>query len=208
VEVNLEHEGKTTRVVLGKYDVQVQVAQALSAPWWSMRLPATLAEMKRGDFSRYAREAVSSSTGIRLSLMALQMDCASGISAQRRARIETELETSILGNAINEPFPQICEFVTAPDLGEGFRSLASTDVPTLFISGTLDGRTPVSNAEEVRAFFSQNQHIVIEGAGHGDDLFVGSAQILQGMQEFMRGQPVSALHPGIPREFEKIPAQP
>ena len=205
VVVDVIHDGKATKVVLGKYDVQMQVAQSLSAPWWSMKLPATIAEMKRGDFSRYAHAAIRMGRGVRLSLMSLQMDCASGASAQRQARIAAEMDGSILGNAINDPFPHICKFVDAPDLGEGFRTLAPSGVPTLFISGTLDGRTPVSNTLEVRPFFANSQHIVIAGAGHADDLFVGSTQILQGMQEFMRGQPVSALALDIPRKFERLP---
>jgi pimeloyl-ACP methyl ester carboxylesterase len=202
VEVNLIHDGKARKIVLGKYDIQIQVAQSLTSPWWSMKLPATIAEMKRGDYSRYAHAAIDMGTGVRLSLMSLQMDCASGASAQRQTRIAAEMDGSILGNAINDPFPQICEFVDAPDLGAGFRSLAPSDVPILFISGTLDGRTPVSNTEEIRPYFSNNQHIVIAGAGHGDDLFVGTGKILQGMREFMRGQPVSELALDIPRKFE------
>jgi pimeloyl-ACP methyl ester carboxylesterase len=205
VEVTVVHDGEPTKVVLGKFDIQTQVAQSLTAPWWSMKLPATVAEMKRGDFSRYAHEAIRTGKGIRLSLMALEMDCASGASAERQSRIAQELESSILGNAINDPFPQICEFVNAPDLGATFRAPTSSDVPTLFISGTLDGRTPVSNTEEVRPFFPNSEHIVIDGAGHGDDLFVGSPQILEGMQQFMRGQPVTALTPTIPRTLERIP---
>jgi hypothetical protein len=39
----------------------------------------------------------------------------------------------------------------SPDLGDDFRAPVKSNVLALFISGTLDARTPVSNAEEYRA---------------------------------------------------------
>jgi TAP-like protein len=60
-----------------------------------------------------------------------------------------------------------------------------SDVPTLFISGTLDGRTPAENAEEIRRGFSHSYRVLIEGAGHGNDLFVSSPDIQKVMVEFM-----------------------
>jgi hypothetical protein len=60
-----------------------------------------------------------------------------------------------------------------------------SDVPTLFISGTLDGRTPPENAEEVRRGFPHSYQVLIEGAGHGNDLFVSSPDIQKVMVEFM-----------------------
>ena len=53
-------------------------------------------------------------------------------------------------------------------LGEDFRSPVETDVPTLFLSGTLDSNTPPFQAEEVRKRFANSWHIVIENAGHED----------------------------------------
>ena len=51
--------------------------------------------------------------------------------------------------------------------------------------------TPVlSLAEEYRTGFSNSTHMIIEGAVHGDPLFLSSPQIKDGMMEFLRGQPV------------------
>jgi pimeloyl-ACP methyl ester carboxylesterase len=65
-------------------------------------------------------------------------------------------------------------------------------VPVLFISGTLDARTPISNAEEYRKGFPNSTHIIIENAVHSDPLFLSSPKIKEGMLEFLKGQPVSA----------------
>jgi len=64
-------------------------------------------------------------------------------------------------------------------------------VPVLFISGTLDARTPISNAAEYLTGFSNSTHMIIEGAVHSDPLFLSSPKIKEGMMEFLRGQPVT-----------------
>jgi pimeloyl-ACP methyl ester carboxylesterase len=119
------------------------------------------------------------------------MDCASGVSKERRQRILREARGALLGNSIDFPFPDVCEGWGVPDAGEGFRSPVKSKVPTLFISGTLDARTPVSNAEEVRRGFSTSIHLIIDGAVHSDPLFLSSPRIKDVMLEFMRGRPVS-----------------
>jgi hypothetical protein len=61
----------------------------------------------------------------------------------------------------------------------------------LFISGTLDGRTPVNNAEEVRRGFPNGEHLIVEGASHGYDLFFFMPKVQEVMREFLKGQPIS-----------------
>jgi hypothetical protein len=58
--------------------------------------------------------------------------------------------------------------------------------PVLFISGLLDARTPPRNAKEVRKGFPNSSHVLIEGAGHGNDLFVSSPEILKVTTEFIK----------------------
>ena len=63
--------------------------------------------------------------------------------------------------------------------------------PRLFAPIRAPRRTPVSNAEEYRAGFSDSTHLIIEGAVHSDPLFLSSPQIKDVMLRFMKGQPVS-----------------
>jgi pimeloyl-ACP methyl ester carboxylesterase len=126
------------------------------------------------------------------------MDCSSGVSPDRRRRIEAEARTSLLGDVMDLPFPDICDAWNAPDLGEAFRSPARTAVPTLFISGTLDVRTPPSNAEEVRKHFRNSEHLIIDGAVHSDPLFLSSPVIKDVMLQFMRGKRLSTTRIHLP----------
>jgi pimeloyl-ACP methyl ester carboxylesterase len=111
------------------------------------------------------------------SAMSFMMDCASGLTAARAEQIRREAKETLLEDRANLIFPDICEVWKAPDLGDSFRTPVRADVPVLFISGTLDARTPVSNAEEYRAGFPNSTHLIIEGAVHSDPLFLSSPKI-------------------------------
>jgi pimeloyl-ACP methyl ester carboxylesterase len=115
------------------------------------------------------------------------MDCASYASAARLERIRRETGSTILGAAIDFPFPAICDGLNLPRLGDQFRAMLRSSVPVLFITGEMDGRTPVSNAREVAAGFSNHQHLVVGNAGHG---ILGYPELTPAMMAFLRGQPI------------------
>ena len=73
-----------------------------------------------------------------------------------------------------------------------FRAPVSSDLPALFISGALDARTPVENAEEVAARFSNARHLVITDGGHDDDLLIGSPEIGEAIMAFFEGRAPAA----------------
>ena len=102
--------------------------------------------------------------------------------------IELQAETAILGDAGNLGIKADCASWPYDDLGDDYRSLVYADVPVLFISGTLDIRTPPSNAEEMREGLPNSHHLIIEGGSHDDDLFLASPVILETMVAFLRGE--------------------
>nr|WP_275136788.1 alpha/beta hydrolase [Stenotrophomonas sp. SAM-B] len=63
-------------------------------------------------------------------------------------------------------------------------------VPVLFISGTLDGRTPPANAEALRPGFSDSRTLRVRGASHDNELWVGNPEIAAGIGDFLAGRPV------------------
>lgn len=89
-----------------------------------------------------------------------------------------------------------------PDLGDDFRKPVRSEFPALLISGTLDGRTPVSNGEAVEEGLKNAQHLVIEGAGHSDPLFLSSADILRAMRDFLAGKKIRATRIECTLRFE------
>lgn len=160
--------------------------------------PALFYRASKGDYTNPAQLWFNISRDGIGSAMSFMMDCASGITAARRERIKREAKDTLLEDLSNYPFPEICEEWKAPDLGDTFRSPVRSDVPVLFISGTLDARTPVSNAEEYRAGFTNSTHLIIEGAVHSDPLFLSSPKIKDVMMEFLKGLPVSTTKITLP----------
>ena len=174
-------------VALGAFDVQWLAANMLVGPEYSMALPPLFAAMRAGDFSTAAAWTMRLKAPSSPSAMASAMDAASGASPLRRERIAREARTTLLADAIDFPAPEEAAALGVPDLGDAFRAPVTSSVPVLFISGTLDGRTPAANADEVAAGFSRGTRLVIEGAGHSDPLFLGSPRILDRMRTFFAG---------------------
>ena len=199
VSVTHPINGMTAELVLGPLDFQTIVADRLFAPDSFAALPDLVSRIERGDWMALALAAGQMRFGTTPSVMSVAMDCASGITAERKAIIAAEAKRTHLGDAINLPFPEVCAAVNVPDLGDAFRAPLRSNVPALLISGTLDGRTRPRQAEELRAGMPNAQHLVIEGAGHSDPLFLSSPKILEAMKGFLRGEPLRERLITLPR---------
>lgn len=199
--VSLTHPvyGMTADIVVGPFDFQTVVADSLFAPENYQGLPDFVSRLERGDWTALALASARNRFSTTPSVMSVAMDCASGISAARKATIEQETPRTLLGNAIAAPFPGICAAVNVPDLGDAFRAPLHSDVPALLISGTLDGRTRPRQAEELRMTMPNAEHLIIEGAGHSDPLFLSSPKILDAMKAFLRGEPLRERVITLPR---------
>src|SRR6185436_20896198 len=103
------------------------------------------------------------------------------------AQMKREARKALLGNVMN--FLDVGEVFGNPDLGDEFRSPIRTRVPTLFISGTLDNSTPPFQADEVRRYFKQSTHLVVENAGHESMLV--NPQVQQAIVDYFSGRDVS-----------------
>lgn len=190
VEIVDQRSKQKIKVIVNKFVMQFIVANNIGTTVTS-RFPALFYRASKGDFTNPAQVWLNQTRSGIGSAMSYMMDCASGETAARRALIEKEARATLLEDFANFPFPDVCREWKAPDLGDAFRAPLRSDVPVLFISGTLDARTPVSNAEEYRTGFTNSTHMIIEGAVHSDPLFLSSPKIKDGMMEFLRGQPVT-----------------
>lgn len=190
VELTHPTNGMTMRVTVGKFDLQRALAGMLRGPDSFRPMADAIARLEAGDWVALAMSSAQGRQGEGFHAMSVAMDCASGASRDWLDRIAREAGTTLLGDAINFPFPMLCEGLGVGDLGDEFRSPVESDVPTLLISGTLDGRTPVNNGTEVEQHLANSQHLIIEGAGHSDPLFLSSPKILEDMHAFMRGEKI------------------
>jgi pimeloyl-ACP methyl ester carboxylesterase len=213
--VTLTHPltGESGPIGVGALDFQTVIANMLTGPETFAGLPDFVARLAAGDWTALALLAASGRFGEVPIAMTVGMDCASGASVERRARIVAEAGATLLGDAINLPFPELCHELGIPELGQAFRAPVRSSVPALLISGTLDGRTRPRQAEELLPGLPNAVHLVIEGAGHSDPLFLSSPKILDSMKAFLRGEALSERRIVLPpvqfrpvRQLAEVPA--
>jgi pimeloyl-ACP methyl ester carboxylesterase len=181
---------RTVKVSLGRFDLEQVIIGMLGDRAGLERLPRTMLDFDRRQFSsslvqEAASEIAEERAGPIGSAMAFSTDCASGASPERLARIEREAQAGMLAH-LDFPIPDVCPAWGVSPLPARNRTPVRSDIPVLFMSGTLDGRTPPGNAEGIRKGFPHSYHVLIDGAGHGNDLFVSSPDIQGVMVEFMK----------------------
>ena len=191
-------------VVLGPYDYQWAAYQLLGTQDYQW-LPGFVWTVARGDFLWWAGIVARERRSGIGSGLTFHTDCASGASRRRLRQIAAERDAAVLGDVSNLVYPEVCDAWGSPDLGEEFRrGVRDSAVPVLFISGTLDVRTPPVQAELARRGFRTSHHLVIEGAAHSDPLFLSSPAILEVMLEFLKSGKVSTTRLSVPIQFRPV----
>lgn len=183
--------GTDIELRVGKFDLQLATVRALGDHRSLCALREAYAKMLAGDFTPLARDFLAARKAWLGRAMPYAVLCASGVSQQRFQTVTEQERGSSLGRSVDFPFPEICSSLGVNDLGPELRAPVRSRVPVLLVSGTYDLRTPIVNAEEVLQGFPHGQHLIVEGAGHGDDLMVASPEIARNVVEFLRGQPVA-----------------
>lgn len=179
----------TTTVVITAWDLQRMVADALGDLRALLALPAAIYAIEKGDIAPFARATMQYRQARPINAMNVLMNCASGASPARKRAIASELAGSRLGTVIDFPSTAVCDLPGLPRLPDAFRGRASSVSPVLFISGTLDGRTPPSNAEALLRDFPKGRHLVIEYQSHS---LMGDRDVLSNMLLFLRGVDVAS----------------
>lgn len=67
-----------------------------------------------------------------------------------------------------------------------FRAPPQSDIPTLLLSGTLDGRTYAQSQQEAVSGLSRVTTVTVRNAGH--NLFMVSPEVTRVIQQFMGGE--------------------
>ena len=125
---------------------------------------------------------------ITFSAMPLAMDIASGIGEERLRQVNEQARSSLLGDVLNFPMPHLRGAIEGLDLGDEFRSGPVSDVPTLLLTGTLDGRTYIEGQSEAVAGLTNLTQVLVVNAGH--NLFMASPEVGQAMRAFMSDSPI------------------
>jgi pimeloyl-ACP methyl ester carboxylesterase len=118
--------------------------------------------------------------------MSEAMDLASGASPERLALVRKEAGTSLLSDTLNYPMPHVFGIRPQIDLGDAFRAPFKSDIPAMFISGTLDGRTyPDEAGEEIKGF-SNRRWLIVENGGH--NIYEADKRVAGAVVAFFKGE--------------------
>jgi pimeloyl-ACP methyl ester carboxylesterase len=160
--------------------------------------PALLETLERGDPSILAwfveKRYNQSAAGV--DLMVYGMRCSGGATELRDRQIALEAARSIFGNAQNAAYPEVCAVLPPHDSGDAFRSAIVSEVPVLFLSGTLDSNTPPYQAEELRWTMPNSTHIIVANAGHED--LEPMPEVQAAIADYFAGVDVSARRIALP----------
>ena len=175
---------------IGREGLQMLLTQSLD----SARFPALVVSLDMGDTRVLSRVLEPLFNGLGRggsNLMARAVNCTTGASPARAARAAAESRWALLGLPFDDLMVSsaYCRAIgpdPAPD-SQIWRPFAS-DVPTLFVSGSLDSQTPPSQAEEVRYGFANGVHLVVENARHET---LPLATVQDAIVDFFEGKDVS-----------------
>ncbi|MEM0953087.1 MAG: alpha/beta hydrolase [Pseudomonadota bacterium] len=136
------------------------------------------------------------------------LDCASGLSAERRAEMEA-IDDPLFSQAAFFNYDSICPAWAVPALPDAFRAGEQIDVPVLFVHGDVDFSTPLQNAYETLEAFPNGHLVVMENGTHGAfPVGIEISETLQGVvDDWLQGTPPAVERIALPPlEFDPVPS--
>lgn len=154
-------------------------------------LPKLLHSIDQGDYSLlkwFVQKRIVMAFGIPGN--GITQGVSAGASEERWGRIKMEASESQFGDVVNFPFTDAKKAWPEVELDLNMEEPLTSTVRTLFVSGDLDCRTPVVQAEELKEGFTNSTHLVVKNAGHEQAMW--NLQIFdQAIPQFLSGKDVS-----------------
>ena len=190
-EVTLKKGNQEVTVVVDKMAVQAVAMYQAGKRNSPLDWPNLILSMYNDDFTMAAQVAVNRHHIVAPNAMSNAMDFASGVSDQRRLKIENDPASQILGD-INYGYTMREGIWNEKDLGDSFRENIRSNVPILLVHGTWDTSTAIENAYDVVSTL-KNGHLieVIEGTHNAlYELFEFNPIFPEIVANFIKGHPV------------------
>jgi len=203
--VTIEYQDPETKVketvVVGRPELERLSISLLRDPSTMVTLPSLYDRINSND---YLALADSPNLDFEMEAMEESMDAASGMSIKRKNLFIKQDKNTILGGGNQLGNASMAKALSIQDLGSEFRSPIQTKNPVLFISGTLDGRTPIGNALEVSKGFENASFLTIKNGGHSNDLLISSPEIESSINDFLNGDQIKKTITIQPPSFDDI----
>lgn len=189
-------EGTPMPMIVGGFAVQLLAGSLIANPATLVMLPGLYRALDAGDLTALTPFLARLAGGSGVTGLPEAMDLASGISPRRRAMVEREARTAVMGDALNFPMPHLLGAIPGVDLGEAFRASIRIDHSALLVAGSLDGRTPLEEQAEVATQFRRKSQVVVENAGH--NVFEAHPEVQALLVRFFGGEAVPDTRLSLP----------
>lgn len=191
IKITLKN-GESIDLLFQKSHMQQIASSAIADPHRYVSLLLQIySEIDNGDTSmlpNIIKRAGIINSKISFDIMSFGMDIASGITDERLNLFNQQAPTSLIGKMLNFPMPHLNKVVPNLDLGDDFRKMPKSDVPTLLLSGTLDGRTYAESQYEALSGLSNLTKVTIKNGGH--NLFMLTPKITETIKQFLDEKPI------------------
>lgn len=166
------------RVTLPGYPHPVPLDRGRVAEWFRSKLyrphdaaalPWTIHRAYTGDWNPIVDGILSDARdlGKDISLgLFFSITCSEDMPFVREQDVTAQTRGTFLGNYRLRQQQAACREWPRSTLPEGYREPIHSDVPTLFVTGDLDGGTPLSFTDRVAQGFSHHATVVAHGQGH------------------------------------------
>jgi len=150
------------------------------------KVPEFVRALEGGNYTSLAPRVQQIYASLKsMNLLTLAVDCSSGWSARRLRDAEAQSRDAVMRNVNLQWDSSVCNAIVAR---AGVPPpIRRTNIPALFITGTLDVNAPVAQTEQVRKAFPRSIHVVVENGAH-ETLPSGAVQ--ERVMEFLRGERV------------------
>jgi pimeloyl-ACP methyl ester carboxylesterase len=157
-------EGK---IVLGLGDFQqALLAKVINAAEW----PAFVIDLHHGRYQAWAREVAEGRKAATQSLIGPLIDTATGVTAARRAQLESDPALDMLGRWNFATYTASSDAWPTADLGDGFRLPVRDETPILFVQGDWDANTPMENLLDLLPWFPNARALIVHRGQHNGPL--------------------------------------
>lgn len=180
--------------------------------------PASLLAILNGDLSAVAAQAAKAKLfnprpTANQDAMQMAIDCGLSPSAARMEELAKDPAVELTGD-LNLFYFAMCAEWRAPNIQAEWLETLHTDIPALFVHGTWDLSTPLSNATEAIKGFPNGHLVVVERGTHGviNDLYREQPEVIRPlMRRFFAGQSIDDAPERVvlaPVDFATPPARP
>ncbi len=182
-----QRDGTPIKMLFQKVHLQIIASSMIADPQRGVKhllmLYKTLDQGSDVVLIEFLKRGYFTDSPISFDAMSFAMDIASGVTDERLALVTEQAKTSLLGLALNFPMPHLNKAVKGLDLGDSFREKPINNIPTLLLTGTLDGRTYMESQKLATQGLSNLTQVQIKNAGH--NLFMVSPEVTKIIELFL-----------------------